>query len=98
VPADATAFAHRDAKLMISLITAYQDAADGDVHIAWTEAFFERLRPIARGVYANFLADEGRERVHEAYPAATYSRLAAIKRAYDPSNLFRRNQNIRPHG
>jgi FAD/FMN-containing dehydrogenase len=56
------------------------------------------LSPAARGVHVSFLGDEGVGRVHEAYPEATYRRLAAIKRRYDPTNLFRVNQNIAPDG
>ena len=48
------------------------------------------------GVYVNFVGDEGEERVRAAYPGATWDRLAAIKRRYDPANLFRLNQNIPP--
>ncbi len=48
------------------------------------------------GVYVNFLADEGRARVAEAYPADTYARLAWVKSTYDPENLFAGNQNVRP--
>jgi FAD/FMN-containing dehydrogenase len=48
------------------------------------------------GAYVNFLADEGEARVRAAYPGPTWDRLAAIKRRYDPTNLFRLNQNIPP--
>jgi FAD/FMN-containing dehydrogenase len=44
----------------------------------------------------NFVNDEGDARIHDAYPDATYARLAAIKRRYDPDNVFRRNQNVEP--
>lgn len=54
------------------------------------------LAPKARGVYANFLEDEGEDRIREAYPEATYARLAEVKRRFDPTNLFRLNQNILP--
>jgi FAD/FMN-containing dehydrogenase len=47
-------------------------------------------------VYSNFLGDEGDARIREAYPAGTYERLVDVKRRYDPTNLFHRNQNIRP--
>jgi FAD/FMN-containing dehydrogenase len=96
VPATATAFAHRDAGVMVALITPFAEAADGPVHTAWTEEYLAALRPSATGVYANFLGDEGDARVREAYPGVTYQRLAQVKRRYDPDNLFRLNQNIRP--
>ena len=54
------------------------------------------IRHDGKGVYVNFLGDEGEARVREAYPGETYERLAEIKRAYDPENLFRFNQNIAP--
>jgi FAD/FMN-containing dehydrogenase len=96
VPADATAFAHRDARVMLTLITPFDEAAEAAVHTAWTQEYFEELAPKGRGVYSNFLGVEGEARIREAYPAATYERLAEIKRAYDPDNLFRLNQNIVP--
>jgi FAD/FMN-containing dehydrogenase len=98
VPAHATAFAHRDAEVMITLLTIFEDPAELPVHETWTEAYFATLAPKGRGVYSNFLAVEGEARIREAYPTATYERLADIKRRYDPSNLFRMNQNIRPAG
>ena len=96
VPADATAFAHRDAAVMALIITPYDDPATEPLNVAWTEALHEALAPNAVGVYSNFLEAEGDDRVREAYPARTYDRLADVKRRYDPSNLFRLNQNIRP--
>ena len=96
VPADATAFAHRDANVMVALMSIFEDPAELPVHEAWTVDFFAALRPKAKGVYSNFLEAEGERRIREAYPAATYERLAEIKRRYDPTNLFRMNQNIRP--
>jgi len=94
---DATAFAHRDRRYFVALIAVWLDeAADPAPHEAWTLSLWERLRPEGEGVYVNFLEDEGRDRVHEAYPPATYDRLAAVKRRYDPANLFRFNQNVTP--
>ena len=96
VPADATAFAHRDANVMITIITPFEDPAELPVHAAWTQAYFEALQPKATGVYSNFLENEGDGRIRDAYPTETYRRLAEVKRRYDPTNLFRLNQNIRP--
>jgi FAD/FMN-containing dehydrogenase len=65
------------------------------VHTQWVADFMAALSAgQTPGVYVNFLADEGAERVRQAYPGATWDRLLAIKQQYDPDNLFRRNQNI----
>jgi FAD/FMN-containing dehydrogenase len=96
VPTEATAFAHRDAKVMVVIITPFEDLSEAPVHAAWTREYFEALRPGATGVYSNFLEVEGETRIREAYPQATYRRLADVKRRYDPTNLFRLNQNIAP--
>ena len=96
VPADATAFAHREAAIMATIITPFEDPAAVDANRAWTEALHDALGANDAGVYSNFLEAEGEARVREAYPGGTYERLADIKRRYDPSNLFRLNQNIRP--
>jgi FAD/FMN-containing dehydrogenase len=96
VAADATAFAHRDSRIMANLATLYDDPDQRPVHEAWVEAFAAGIRQADTGAYVNFLGDEGEERVHEAYPRATWDRLAAIKRRYDPTNLFRLNVNIPP--
>ena len=61
------------------------------------DAIWERLAPHVSGAYANFLSSATAEDVAAIYPAETYERLAAIKRQYDPGNLFARNHNIRPH-
>jgi FAD/FMN-containing dehydrogenase len=81
---------------MVLIITPYEDPSEAPIHAAWTTAFFEALRPGDRGVSSNFLETEGEERIREAYPDLTYRRLADVKRRYDPTNLFRRNQNIAP--
>jgi FAD/FMN-containing dehydrogenase len=94
VPAGATAFGHRSARVLFAVITVFEGPAEP--HVAWTEALFDAVRPLARGVYSNFLDDEGEGRIREAYPAETFVRLAEVKRRYDPSNLFRLNQNIAP--
>jgi FAD/FMN-containing dehydrogenase len=96
VPADATAFAHRDRRIMAGVGAVYDQAADKPVHDAWADDFAAALRQGDPGVYVNFLADEGPDRVREAYPGPTWDRLAGVKRRWDPDNLFRRNQNIPP--
>ena len=89
-----TAFAHRGATVMVAIHAMYE--GDGGPSTAWADAFYAALAPKATGVYSNFLGDEGEARIRAAYPAATYERLVDVKRRYDPTNLFRRNQNIRP--
>ena len=87
---DATAFAHRERRFFVAIIGLWLDAdEDAAVHEAWTAALWRTFRREGSGVYVNFLEVEGPYRVHEAYPPATYARLAAIKRRYDPRNLFR---------
>jgi FAD/FMN-containing dehydrogenase len=94
---DATAFAHRDKRYLVAIIGLWLDATeDATAHNAWTESLWQTIRPEGSGVYVNFLQAEGAARVHDAYPPATYARLAEIKRKYDPQNMFRFNQNIPP--
>jgi FAD/FMN-containing dehydrogenase len=96
VPAESTAFAHRDAGVLVAILTAFENPDELAIHEAWTVDFFAALRPKGRGVYSNFLEAEGEARIREAYPTATYERLAEIKAKYDPTNVFRMNQNIKP--
>jgi FAD/FMN-containing dehydrogenase len=96
VPADATAYAHRDARIMGNVAVLVTDADDLPAHVPWVESLVDDLRGDDPRAYVNFLADEGPERVHAAYPGATWDRLVAIKRRYDPDNLFHRNQNVPP--
>jgi FAD/FMN-containing dehydrogenase len=98
VPAEATAFAHRDKRVLVALINMWQDPSDWARQYAWTERYYTAMWPHGDGVYVNFLGDEGAGRVRDAYPARTYDRLAAVKAEYDPTNLFRLNQNIKPLG
>jgi FAD/FMN-containing dehydrogenase len=96
VPADATAFAHRDSRIMVNLAAFYDGPADRAVRQAWVDDLAAALHQDDRGVYVNFLADEGPDQVRHAYPGPTWDRLVEVKRRYDPGNLFRRNQNIPP--
>ncbi|HUP26818.1 MAG TPA: FAD-binding oxidoreductase [Chloroflexia bacterium] len=96
VPDEATAFAHRKRRIMVNLATLYGNPDEAPVHEAWVGKFEAALRQSGTGVYVNFLGDEGAARVRDAYPGATWDRLAAIKARYDPMNLFRINHNIPP--
>ncbi len=96
VPADATAFAHRASRIMVNLAAFYEGPENRVVREAWVAEFASALRQSDHGAYVNFLGDEGAARVRAAYPGTTWDRLAAIKRRYDPTNLFRLNQNIPP--
>jgi FAD/FMN-containing dehydrogenase len=93
---DATAYAPRDAQFVMNVHGRWADPADDQHCIGWARDFFKASAPFASGsVYVNFLtADEG-ERVRAAY-GPNYDRLAQVKRTYDPENLFRMNQNIKP--
>ena len=96
VPRDATAFAHRDSKILVNVAAFYDGADDRAAKARWVTDFAAALLQEDRGAYVNFLVDEGDERIRAAYPHGAYERLAEIKRRYDPTNLFRRNQNIPP--
>jgi len=96
VPADATAFAHRKSRIMVNVAAIYERPDEAEVHEPWVAAFAAALRQGEGGAYVGFLGEEGEERIHEAYPGSTWERLEEIKGRYDPTNLFRLNQNIRP--
>jgi FAD/FMN-containing dehydrogenase len=96
VPSDATAFAHRNAPILGVVAAFYTTPEDKKVRDAWTTKVASELRQENTGAYANFLADEGEERVRAAYPGATWDRLAKVKAKYDPTNFFKLNQNIPP--
>ncbi len=96
VPAEATAFAHRTSRLMLNVAAVYATPDEAPVHEAWVTKAAAALRQADAGAYVNFLADEGEQRIRAAYPGRTWDRLAAIKLQYDPTNLFRLNQNIPP--
>jgi len=97
VAPDATAFRYRDAAYMLTIASGWDDGVD-DPHVAWTRKSWDRLQPWSGGgSYVNHLAaDEGRDRVRQAYGEQTWSRLVALKRRYDPGNVFHLNQNIDP--
>ena len=92
----ATAYAHRSARLMGNVAAFVEHPQDRPRRAAWVADTVALLDQGDPGAYVNFLGDEGPERVRAAYPGATWDRLAAVKAAYDPGNLFRRNQNVPP--
>jgi hypothetical protein len=98
LPDDATAFANRSAKYMDAYIAIWDDEAEKDELIAWSRRFCEEMKPYSRGSFnPNFTGDdEPPDAIAQAYGAGKYARLQALKAKYDPKNLFRLNQNIRP--
>lgn len=97
IPESATAFGHRDWPWNIVVTSAWSDAENSERNISWTRELFDALRPYrAPGAYVNYLGgDEGLAGLQAAY-GTKLRRLAAIKAKYDPTNLFRLNQNIEP--
>jgi FAD/FMN-containing dehydrogenase len=93
---DATPFAHRDAMFAFSQ-DAFWDGPDATaLNVKWVKDYWQAMRTHSpRGAYVNFMADEGEDRLRESY-RGNYDRLLQIKRKYDPANLFRLNQNIKP--
>jgi hypothetical protein len=92
----ATAFPHRAEQYDFLILSQWPEATDSDRNIEWSRALFEAMQPhLEESVYVNNLGDEGPGRVQAAY-GENYPRLAAVKRTYDPDNLFRANQNIDP--
>lgn len=97
VPTDATAYAHRDRKVMGAAIAFCTSPEDMPARQRWvTDLAQVMVGDGAAGAYVNFLSEEGEARVREAYPDSTWARLRQVKRRYDPDNLFRLNQNIPP--
>jgi FAD/FMN-containing dehydrogenase len=96
VPADATAFAHRERRILVNVAAIYERSEEQPEHAAWVDGLSTELNRGDAAGYTGFLGDEGEERVRAAYPGATWDRLAAIKARYDPDNVFRLNQNIPP--
>jgi FAD/FMN-containing dehydrogenase len=97
VPADATSFGGRGAPYVLNVIARQPEAAGFEANVAWARGTTEALAPVSRkGSYVNFMSDAGDERLRETYGDANYERLVELKRRYDPTNVFRLNQNITP--
>ena len=97
VPDDATAFGQRQARFNASALAIWESPADRDRHIGWARGYADALAPNATGGYVNYLGDDASSAdVSAAYGKARYERLVALKDAYDPTNMFRFNQNVIP--
>ena len=91
-----TAFPHRNTPFLLNMHTRWRDKTDDERCIDWARDFHDATRPYSQGVYVNFLSEEGKDRVREAYTAEVWDRLVSVKKTWDPENIFRMNQNIPP--
>ncbi len=96
VDAGATAFAHRDGNFATVIAGMWPDPADNEANMRWVRDYYDATAPHSKEAgYVNFMSDDDQERIRANY-GSNYDRLVDVKRAYDPENLFRRNQNIAP--
>lgn len=97
VDEDATAFGQRNAPFNLHFLSLWSDPADTERNVAYTRAIATAMKPWSTGrAYLNFLGDEGTGRVEAAFGPEKYAKLQALKAKWDPTNLFRHNQNIPP--
>jgi FAD/FMN-containing dehydrogenase len=97
VPDGTMAISQRGAPFNLHITSLWADAGDDEANVAWTRELAAAMRPFTTGrVYVNFIGDEGEERVVASFGAEGYARLQALKAHYDPDNLFRPSQNVRP--
>ena len=99
---DDAVFDHRHSEFNLLILGGWELASADEENIAWTRETWKAMQPYSsNAVYVNYLneeADEGSERIKAAYGPEKFTRLAALKARYDPGNLFRMNQNVRPAG
>jgi FAD/FMN-containing dehydrogenase len=98
VPANATAFAHRDRPIMAGFYAFYNGAEDRSRKEAWVKELLSKIPQGEPATYVNFMAEDGAKWIRLAYPNPTYERLASVKSRYDPDNFFHVNHNIQPGG
>jgi FAD/FMN-containing dehydrogenase len=92
-----SAYSNRSAAHNINIVAAWEPGdPQPERHLEWVRSLWAAMQPHCTGVYVNFLSDEPQEQVRAAYGREKYQRLVALKNKYDPTNLFRMNQNIRP--
>ena len=95
-PAADSAFPHRKDQIDLVLVSNWVNPEEDEKHIEWTRRSWNDMQPYSsKRVYVNALGIEGEQRVREAY-GENYDRLLALKKRYDPKNIFRMNQNINP--
>jgi FAD/FMN-containing dehydrogenase len=98
VPADATGFGERGAPYLLNIVARWTDPGTDAAQIAWARDLYAAAEPFSTGgTYVNFLS-AGDDRVAAAYGLDNYERLARLKETWDPTNVFRLNQNVRPTG
>jgi FAD/FMN-containing dehydrogenase len=98
VPGDATAFSQRGAPYLLNVVARWTDPTTDEAQIEWARDLYMAAEPFSTGgTYVNFLS-AGDDRVAAAYGSDNYERLARLKETWDPTNVFRLNQNIRPAG
>ncbi len=96
VQPDATAYPHRGSHFIMNVHTRWRDAGEDKGCIDWARKLFTAMAPFATGsAYVNFMPDDEADRIEKVY-GPNYARLAELKQRYDPDNVFRMNQNIRP--
>jgi hypothetical protein len=94
-----SAYGERQAPFIVNILASSHEHEGFDRHVQWAQALYADLEPsLTGGAYINFLSGEGEQRVHAAYGAEKFARLQALKDQWDPTNLFRLNQNIPPTG
>jgi FAD/FMN-containing dehydrogenase len=96
VPENETAFAHRKTPFVLNMHTRWRNGSDDERCLAWARDFHSSTQNFAQGVYVNFISDMGEDRAKEAYTFEVWNRLVEVKNKWDPNNLFRLNQNIKP--
>ncbi|CAB1064067.1 hypothetical protein D1BOALGB6SA_8858 [Olavius sp. associated proteobacterium Delta 1] len=96
VPQTATAFAYRQTPFVMNIHTRWQNASDDDKCLNWAREIHSATQEFSEGVYVNFISQEGEDRVKDAYPTQVWNRLVEVKKNWDPNNIFRLNQNIKP--
>ena len=91
-----TAFAHRNTPFLLNIHTRWWNATDDEKCLTWAKVFHNETQDFAKGVYVNFLSQEGEDRIKEAYTSDVWERLVVVKNTWDSENRFHVNQNIKP--